>query len=122
MSREPRISDIPTFKKALEEAKNVVVLKRAMPLIGPLLSLLGVDVNKIEGDFANKENLLQRMEELASIPDRFNKLFAPRGWIAFDAMNLEIAKAAVENAELGKTDEAEMLLVEHYSPKVVKWQ
>ena len=37
---------------------------------------------------------LERMaEELATIPDRFNDIFAERGWIIYDMMNVEIAKS-----------------------------
>ena len=35
---------------------------------------------------------------MAMIPDRFNDLFAPRGWIIYELMNLEVAKDAIEKA------------------------
>ena len=57
-----------------------------------------------------------------SIPDRFNDLFADRGWIMYERMNLEVAKAAVEKAEKGDVDGAEQDLVAYYSNDHVAYE
>ncbi|MEK6304071.1 MAG: hypothetical protein AABO41_25560 [Acidobacteriota bacterium] len=62
------------------------------------------------------DELEKMAEELAMIPDRFNDLFAPRGWIIYDSMNIDAAKAAIERAESGDIDGAEALLVDYYNP------
>ena len=119
---EARISDIPSFKKGLEEARNFATFKRAMPFLRPIFKLLGVDVVKMDDAFANIDDLVKQVEDLASIPDRFNDLFSARGWIIYESMNLTVAKAAIEKAEAGYVDEAETDLVNHYDAETVKFQ
>ena len=119
--KEPRISDIPSIKKILEDARNMATVKRAMPFFRPVLKLFGVEVEKIDDAFANIDDLVQQASELASIPDRFNDLFASRGWIIYDFLNLRVAKSAVEKAEAGHIDEAETDLVNYYDSETVKW-
>lgn len=113
---EPSIRDIPSIKKILE----VQALKRAMPLLRPILKLLKAE--KAEEALANIDDLAETAEEFASIPDRFNDLFASRGWIMYEMMNFEVAKVAIERAESGDIDGAEDDLVNHYDAKTVNQQ
>jgi hypothetical protein len=117
---EPLIRDIPSIKKALKDAKNLSTLKRAMPLLRPALRAFGTDVHELDEAFADVDDLVQQIEELSSIPDRFNDLFASRGWIIYDVMNLDTAKAAIKKAEVGDVDGAETDLVEYYSTETVQ--
>jgi len=118
---EPSIRDMPSIKKILEDARNMQALKRAMPLLRPILKLLKTG-EKVEEVLANVDELAQTAEELASIPDRFDDLFASRGWIMYDMMSLEVAKAAIERAESGDIDGAEDDLVNYYDAKTVSQQ
>lgn len=61
------------------------------------------------------------MEELASVPDRFNDSFSSQGWIIYEMLNLEVAKAAVAKAEAGDITGAELDLVTYYSSENVRW-
>lgn len=117
---EPLIKDIPSIKEILDDAKIMTTLKRAMPLLRPFLSLLGVKVEKIDEALTHVDDLARQTQELASIPDRFNNMFASRGWIIYDLMNVEVAKAAIEKAEAGDLDGAEGALVDYYSVETVK--
>jgi hypothetical protein len=119
---EPLIRDIPSIKKNVEGIRNITTLKRAMPFLRPFLKLLGADVGQIDDALANADELSHQAEELATIPDRFNDLFAPRGWIIYDLMNLEVAKAVIQKAESGDLDGAEVDLVNYYSVETVRWQ
>ena len=122
MTEEPLIRDIPSIKKSLEDIKNFRSLKRAMPLLQPVLKLLKVDAEKIDEALASFDELEKMTEELANIPDRFDDLFAVRGWIIYDLMNLEVAKAAIEKAESGDIDGAEADLVNYYDVETVSWK
>lgn len=119
---EPKISDIPSIIKFLEDSKNIATLKRAIPFFRPILKLLSFDVEKVDDAFAGVDDIVQQAPKLASIPDRFNDLFASRGWISYDFLNLQVAKAAIEKAEAGHIDDAETDLVNYYNIEVVKWQ
>lgn len=119
---DPRISDIPTIKKALEDIRNIKTLKAAMPFMRPILKLLGGDVTKIDEAFSKVQEMERIAAELATIPDRFSDLFAPHGWILYDLMNLEVAKAAIQKAEAGDVEGAEADLVNYYDAETVRWQ
>jgi hypothetical protein len=116
------IRDIPRIKELLHQAKSMQAFKKASPVILPLLRLLGVDVSQTEEALTQFEELHQAIEEMAAIPDRFNELFAERGWIIYDLMNLDVAKAAIAKAEAGNVDEAEEDLVDYYDAETVRWK
>jgi len=118
----PLIRDIPSIKENLENIENFRALRQIMPLLRPILKLLKVDVDKMEDAFANFDELERMADELATVPDRFNDLFSERGWIIYDLMNFEVAKAAVEKAEAGDIDGAEADLVEYYDVGTVSWK
>jgi hypothetical protein len=119
---EPLIRDIPHIKKNLEQVEGVKSLKTAMPFLGPVLKLFGVDVSQMKEALAGAGELERMAEELASIPDSFNDLFSGRGWIIYDFMNVEVAKAAIKKGESGDIDAAEADLVDYYSPETVEWK
>jgi hypothetical protein len=117
---EPQIRDIPSIQNLLTNLKNMAALKDAMPVLAPMLKLSGVDTDKIEGALAKVAELEHLALELAAIPDRFNDLFAERGWIINGSLNLEVAKSAINKAECGEIEEAEGILVDYYNPETVQ--
>jgi hypothetical protein len=121
MEKEPRIRDIPTINKPIQDIQNLKNAKEALPLLKPFLKQFGMEVDKIDLELAKVEALSRSAEELASIPDRFNDLFAERGWIIYELMNLEVAKAAINKAESEDIDGAETDLVNYYDDETVGW-
>ncbi len=119
---DPRIADIPSIKKPVEDAKMVGCLNQVFPLLRPFLELLGVNTKKMEETLRKSKELITMTEEFASIPDRFNDIFACRGWIIYDLMNWEVAKSAVRRAEAGDVEGAEEDLVNYFSPEEVENQ
>lgn len=105
---EERIRDIPSHKKALAEVEGAVALAKLANALGPILperarrALSELDPKKIE-------QMRNDMATLASLPDRFNDHFSKRGWIAWEDMNGDVALAAINLADQGKFDEAEVL-------------
>ncbi|MDQ6905201.1 MAG: hypothetical protein M3176_00085 [Chloroflexota bacterium] len=96
-------------------------VKRAVPFFKPLLKLLRVDVAAMEVALAGTDDLAERARALATLPDRFNRIFAERGWIVYDALNLDAAFAAVEKAEAGDVDGAEADLVTYYDEATINF-
>lgn len=45
----------------------------------------------------------------AALPGRFNRVLAPRGWIAYERMNADLLRRATELAEAGRLEEAETI-------------
>lgn len=119
---EPLIRDIPSIKKTLDDMRNFSSLKKVFPLFRPFLKLLGIDVVKLDNAFSNFDDPSQKAEELAAIPDKFNDLFAPQGWIIYDLMNVEVAKEAIKLAESGDYEKAELHLANYYNIDTVRWK
>ena len=123
MDIEPSlIKDIPSMAKALKNARDMAAFKRIMPYCRPFLKLLGVDEKKMDDALDKVDDLVRQIEEMSQIPDRFNDLFASRGWIIYDLLNLEVAKAAIAKADSGDIDGAETDLVNYYSAGTVRWK
>lgn len=118
----PLIRDIPSIAKNLKNARDMATLKRILPFCRPFLKLLGADVQKMDDALANVDNLVQQIEEMSQIPDRFNGIFASRGWIIYDLLNFEVAKNAIAKAESGDMDGAETDLVNYYDAETVRWK
>jgi hypothetical protein len=116
-----RIQDIPSVKKVLDDIHTLEQFKRALPLLKPFLRILGIRVDQMEAALAEAEALAGAARELAALPDRFNDLFASRGWIMYEMMNVQAAQAAVAKAEAGDIDGAEQNLVAYYDEQTVGW-
>lgn len=120
-NESPNIKDIAKFKKMQEDLKNFKALEKVVPFASPFLSLLGVNTDELKKAFTNAD--LDKMEkdlaELSEMPDKFNDIFALRGWILFEFFDLNTAKKALEIAKTD-IDEAENFLVDYYSYEEVK--
>ncbi|HST58743.1 MAG TPA: hypothetical protein VLK84_08650 [Longimicrobium sp.] len=121
MDEEPRIRDNPSIKKLLDDTQNLAYFKRIMPFLGPVMRLLGADVDRMNQALAKTSELVRKAEELARVPDEFNDLFADRGWILYDLFNFSVAKAAVDKAKDGDVDGAEADIVNHFDAETVRW-
>lgn len=120
MTDEPQIKDIPSIKKTLQGIKTIKSLKPFILFLHPFLKILGID--KFEEVYSKYDidDLDRRMDELSSLPDRFNDLFAERGWILFDQMGVEISKTAISKAESGDCDGAEIELANYFNAQTVQ--
>lgn len=116
------IRDIPKLRSLIEQAEQFRSLRAVYPALRPLLRLMRVDTARIEGALARAEELAQETDEMATIPDRFDDLFAHKGWIMYELMSLDVAKAAIDKADAGDLEGAERLLVDYYDSDTVRWQ
>ena len=120
MEDKPKIRDLPGIQKTLQNARTLSHIKSALPFISPLLRLFSIDVEKMAESLKNVDELKRMTEELASLPDRFNDAFADRGWVAYEDLDVELAKSALELAESSDLAGGEALLVAYYSPPNVE--
>lgn len=119
---DPKISDIPQFRELLEQAQAFHSMRRALPLLSPVLKVLGVDTASMRDTLSQTDALRKQIQELTAIPDTFNDFFSQRGWIIYDFMNLDVARAAIKRAQSGDIDGAEVDLAEYYDVETVEWQ
>jgi hypothetical protein len=121
---EKTIRDIPSIQSLLKQVNALVSIKQLTNQLEPfqdLLNNLGINITQIETSVSRAEELAKKAEELSSLPDRFNELFAPLGWVIFETMKLSVAMEAVQLAEAGEIDEAETTLVNYYAPDTVRF-
>lgn len=118
---DKKIRDVPQIKEPLEQARTISQFKTVFPLLEPFLRIVGVNVSSVEVAFEELKDSNRKLEELATVPDRFNDLLAERGWIIYEDMDLEVAKTAIEQAEAGDMEAAENELVSYYDPETVQF-
>lgn len=120
MDENSNIRDNASIQKLLKDIENFTQSKRAMPILSPFLRLLGLDVKGINVSLAEVAELARAVDELATLPDEFNDLFADRGWIYYERINFSVAKAAVAKGKMGDLNGAEADLVAHYNAETVR--
>lgn len=113
-----RLRDIPSIKKIDEMVQGAKAFEQAMPMLEPLLDMIGVDVDKVKEGVGNID--LEKGEKLLSLPDRFNELFADHGWIFYDTMSVTVAENAIEKVEAGDFAGAEEILVNYYNKETIE--
>ncbi|MCB0732285.1 MAG: hypothetical protein KDC88_14775 [Ignavibacteriae bacterium] len=62
------------------------------------------------------------MEELSTIPEKFNSIFGNKGWIVYDTMNFQIIKEAVLIAETNRIEIAEEFLFSSLKPDKISFE
>lgn len=119
---EPKIQDIHSIKKLLDEHKTFLALRAVMPILRPVLKLFKADISKIDDAFEKSKEMELQLVKLSTIPDKFNDTFARYGWIMYEMMDLDLAEKSISLAENEDIDAAEQELVNHYTPERVKWK
>ncbi|MBU4273812.1 MAG: hypothetical protein KKG98_09190 [Proteobacteria bacterium] len=116
MSKDSKIADNPTTKEIIEQINafdSFDALYRLIPFSRKLFP-------KLDSVFSD----LSRLKEQASIlliPDRFNELFSQHGWIAYESMNLDVMKSAIDLHESEGLISAEEYLADSYDKEMLKW-
>jgi hypothetical protein len=118
---EPKIQDIASIKEIINQAKGLVLLKYIVLLIAPITKIFGVNIDQSKVALMKADNLLKQAQELARLFDEFNDYFSGRGWIIYESLDTNIIKRAIETAKLGNIDVAEDILVDYFTPEIVRF-
>lgn len=103
MKKLETIKDIQQFQELIKLANGIEMIMEVFDFGDDLKS--------------DSTRLKKEIEELSTVPDRFNNHFSERGWIIYENLNYEIAKEALALADAGRMEEAEDILVEYFSVK-----
>jgi hypothetical protein len=115
------LSKLPTIERLRKLIKTAEDFKSVVSQFGPVLKVLGIDVEKLQEGLSGISEKSDDVENLAQLPKRFNTHFLSRGWIAYESLKTQIVIDAVEKADGNDVDGAEALLVSHYSYETVKF-
>jgi len=98
------IKDNPSTKRFSDDLT-------AMSTLLNVGKLLGINVGD---DVPNIKEMRKQFENLASLPDEFNSLFAQKGWIAYESFHVPTMEKAIEFAKQGDEQAAENAILEYY--------
>lgn len=112
MDDKDRIQDIPSFKKFHQQLNDLKEAESA-------LSIIGIDKSKQKDISDRIREAEQKESRITTISDRFNEIFANRGWIMYEMMNCKVAEAAIKKAESNDIDGAETDLTNYYTEEII---
>lgn len=104
-----------SLPKSRTELKGMLLVARTLRFLRPVLGLCGVKLDK-----TNINDIIKLGETLLLIADRFNPVFASRGWIACNALSTDAAEAALAAAGERRWTDADQILADAYSPFMVR--
>jgi len=108
--KESRISDIPLINNPLRDLENFEKLLANSPQYNDVLMANKIDISKMGSS----------MRYYSHIPDRFNDLLSDLGWIYYESMKEEVVKIAIQKAEAGDIDGAEITLTNYYDNDTIR--
>lgn len=111
------ISENPSFKDLKNATRSIALVAR----FAPIIRLFGERGRTIANLLEETSPLAAETAELTSLPDRFNKIYRARGWIAFDSIHADAMRAAVEFGEAGDLDAGEAALIEAYNDERMRY-
>ena len=110
MSSE-EIENNPSFKELNDKLQGASFIGKAVKI----LEKAGIKNQKISEAFQGLEDFKKEAELLSKTPDKFNRLFSKKGWIAHESINSDLMREAVALGDQGEIDKAEELLVNYYT-------
>ena len=116
MISKERIKDNSSFVELEQQIKGVETLAGLLKF----LSFFGVK-NIALNETSKIPEMTKTLKLLASIPDKFNEYFANSGWIAYESMNFDLMKEAVELADNNELSKSQDVLVNYYREENLKW-
>ncbi len=112
-AKSKKIVNNPSSRKLLDPIQGMKQLIAFQSIFPKKLHL----IPDVEKHAEQLETLQRQALELIGLPDKFNEIFAPYGWIAYESMSVEVMKSAISTAEKNGIDDAEVLLTEYYHDK-----
>lgn len=111
-----KIIDNPSTKEILIQGRAWETIEKLHNLV-PWANRLCPKFTKILSEFSEIKSQIEMLE----LPDQFNEIFALSGWIAYESLNADMMKKAIEIAENSEFIDAENFLADHYDEDTLKW-
>jgi len=96
-----KIVDNPSTKELLNQIRAMESLEGLYKLV-PWANRLCPKLSEIFSDFSE----IKRQAEILLLPDQFNGTFASLGWIAYESLNIDAMKRAIDIAETVGVEDA----------------
>ncbi|MDF1836192.1 MAG: hypothetical protein P1U62_15140, partial [Alteraurantiacibacter sp. bin_em_oilr2.035] len=105
--KNKRIADLPSLRE-LSTALSAAQVVRGLTDLALKTGLGGEKARKI----MDSADQILGQSGILHLPDRFNAVFAERGWIATSSMSVEVIRVALEKHEEGNTDAGEEVILD----------
>jgi len=116
MTKKNNISNNPSYSKARKDINSMYQFKHVIDF----LSVIGIKEDKLNEALKEVPNFRNQIEKLSNFPDKFNHLYAKRGWIAHESMNSPLMEQSIELGE-SDIDKGEELLANYFTSFEIKW-
>ncbi len=97
MAKEQRIQDIPSFKKAQSDAKDLEALKNAMSVLRGPIELIGIDADQLDNALKDAEEI-KESSKIHSTSRSIHDHFVVMAGLS-TREKLQVAKTALEKAD-----------------------
>lgn len=113
-TRNPRIADNPSMK----ELADILPVIRLVKKVSGLARKVGIKSEKLDMIYKTTADALEQ-SDILEIPDRFNTVFAEKGWIATNSISMDTMRKALALYEAGKELEAENEIIQWFQEDTI---
>ncbi len=111
------IRDNPTFQDLRNISESFPYIWRLRPLL-PLFGKPGRELLQALEQF--RPEMMRELRDALDVPDQFNAVFGPRGWVAYLGLGADVMRHALRLADAGEIAAAEGFLTGYYSRQVLE--
>ena len=116
MSKGKKIADNPATKEITEQLKVLGYAHSVYQKI-PFAKKMFPKWEKLFSDFSK----VKEESSIFLLPDQFNGVFSQHGWIAYESMNVNVMKVAMELHESDGFEAAENFLADYYDKELLEF-
>lgn len=116
MKRKSKIADNPSIKGMIgfiDAVEGLEAIYNSIPLSQKLFP-------KLNQTFSNFSSLKEQAK-IVLLPDKFNEAFSSYGWVAYESINTEVMKRALELKSEEGLECAEIYLADSYDDKALEF-
>ena len=108
--------------KPIAENPGTAPIRNALPLLKLFHSALGLvrAIGMSETQWDGLDAIIDKAGIL-DLPDRFNRTFIDRGWVATESLSVTAAGRALELAGNGEWEAAENVLADAFDEQTIRW-
>ncbi len=117
MTNKEKISDLPSYSKINNEAKEYFILGKIIKI----LTFFGSKNGEVKKALSKLPELKKQTELIIFMPDKFNGYYSCSGWIAHESMNFPLMERAVLYASEGNMTKGEEELSDYFISQDIDW-
>lgn len=110
------IDETPSFKNLNDQMRGLDLILRA----NRVLRRIGLGSRQIASLEQQVNEIRMQMRDLADYPERFNRHFSKKGWLAHGRLDFTVMKRAVDECDASGLDAGSAVLLEYFGPESLR--